>query len=224
MTNKNITLENNISYKFSDKALLKKSLTHKSFDKNENNEILEFLGDRILGLVISEKLISEFPNDSEGVIDKKFSKLVNKTTCYKVAQSLILGEFILLGPTELNSRGFEKKSILANACESLIGALYLDGGYSVVKNFIIKYWDSEFDLLKDNLIDPKSFLQEWTLGKYKVLPEYKLLGQSGPDHNPTFCVQLFFRNYKKVQEKGSSIKDAEMKAADSFIRINKLAK
>ena len=84
--------------------------------------------------------------------------------------------------------------------------------------------DSEFDLLKDNLIDPKSFLQEWTLEKYKVLPEYKLLDQSGPDHNPTFCVQLLFRNYKKVQEKGSSIKDAEMKAADSFIRINKLAK
>ena len=119
-------LENAISFRFKDQSILKRSLTHKSFDKNNNNEILEFLGDRVLGLVISEKLITDFPNEAEGLLDKRYSKLVNKETCYKVSQSLNLGDFILLGPTETSSKGNEKKSILADSCESLIGAIYSD--------------------------------------------------------------------------------------------------
>ena len=215
-------LETLISYKFQDNLLLKKSLTHKSFDKNKNNETLEFLGDRVLGLIISEKLISEHPKDKEGILDKKFSRLVNRETCYKIAKLLSLGDFIFLGSTEIRSKGQEKKRILANACESLIGALYLDGGYNETKQFISKYWGEEFKLLKDNLIDSKSFLQEWTLKRYKELPKYSLLSQTGPDHNPMFCVELVFKKYKKVEEKASSIKEAEIKAAESFIRLNKL--
>ena len=216
-------LENTISFKFKDQSILKKSLTHKSFD-NDNNETLEFLGDRVLGLVISEKLISDFPNDSEGLIDKRYSKLVNKETCYKISQSLNLGDFILLGSTEINSKGNEKKNILADACESLIGAIYLDSGYEESKKFICKFWKEEFESLDSNLIDPKSFLQEWMLKRYKELPEYKLLGQSGPDHNPLFSVELSFKEYKKATKEGKSIKDAEMKAAESFIILNKIVK
>ena len=217
-------LENAISFKFKDQSILKQSLTHKSFNKDENNEILEFLGDRVLGLVISEKLINDFPNDAEGLIDKRYSKLVNKETCHKVSQSLNLGDFILLGSTEINSKGNEKKSILADACESLIGAIYSDSGYEESKKFIFKFWNNEFESLDSNLVDPKSFLQEWTLKRYKELPEYKLLDQSGPDHDPLFSVELSFKEYKKATEEGKSIKDAEMKAAESFIILNKIVK
>ena len=224
MHNKEISdLENTISIKFKDQSILKRSLTHKSFD-NDNNETLEFLGDRVLGLVISEKLISDFPNDSEGLLDKRYSKLVNKETCYKISQSLNLGDFILLGSTEINSKGNEKKSILADACESLIGAIYLDSGYEESKKFICNFWNEEFESINSNLIDPKSFLQEWMLKRYKELPEYKLLDQSGPDHAPLFSVELSFKEYKKSTNEGKSIKEAEMKAAESFIKLNKIVK
>ena len=216
-------LEKAISFKFKDQSILRRSLTHKSFD-NDNNETLEFLGDRVLGLVISEKLISDFPNDSEGLLDKRYSKLVNKETCYKISQSLNLGDFILLGSTEINSKGNEKKSILADACESLIGAIYLDSGYEESKKFICNFWNEEFESIDSNLIDPKSFLQEWTLKRYKELPEYKLLYQSGPDHEPLFSVELSFKEYKKATNEGKSIKEAEMKAAESFIKLNKIVK
>tara|TARA_B110000014_G_scaffold215751_1_gene169566 strand:- start:2 stop:679 length:678 start_codon:yes stop_codon:yes gene_type:complete len=217
-------LENAISFKFKDQSILRRSLTHKSFNKDDNNEILEFLGDRVLGLVISEKLINDFPNDPEGVLDKRYSKLVNKETCHKVSQSLNLGDFILLGSTEISSKGNEKKSILADACESLIGAIYSDSGYEESRKFIFKFWNNEFESLDINLVDPKSFLQEWTLKRYKELPEYKLLDQSGPDHEPLFSVELSFKEYKKATEEGKSIKEAEMKAAESFIIFNKIVK
>ena len=224
MQNKEISnLEDIISYKFNDQSKLIKSLTHKSFDKNENNESLEFLGDRILGLVIAEKLIEDTPNDPEGLLDKRYSKLVNKDTCYNISHSLNLGDFILLGSTEISSKGNEKKNILADACEALIGAIYLDGGYEETKKFILKFWNEEFQLMNVNLIDSKSFLQEWTLKKYKELPKYKLLEQSGPDHDPLFNVELSFKKYTKVNEEGKSIKDAEKKAAESFIKVNKIA-
>ena len=215
-------LEDILSYKFHDQSKIRKSLTHKSFDKIENNESLEFLGDRILGLVIAEKLIEDFPNDPEGLLDKRYSKLVNKDTCYNISHSLSLGDFILLGSTEISSKGNEKRSILADACEALIGAIYLDGGYEESKKFIIKFWNKEFQSMNINLIDSKSFLQEWTLKKYKKLPEYKLLDQSGPDHDPLFNVELSFKEFKKVKEEGKSIKDAEKKAAELFIKINKI--
>ena len=225
MQNKEISdLENTISFKFNDQSILRRSLTHKSFDKDDNNETLEFLGDRVLGLVISEKLINEFPNEPEGLLDKRYSKLVNKETCHKVSQSLNLGDFILLGSTEINSKGNEKKSILADACESLIGAIYSDSGYEESRKFIFKFWNKEFESLDNNLVDPKSFLQEWTLKRYKELPEYKLFDQTGPDHDPLFSVELSFKEYKKTIKEGKSIKDAEMKAAESFIRLNKIVK
>ena len=215
-------LENIISYKFVDKSKLKRSLTHKSYDKDENNEQYEFLGDRILGLVIAEKLINDFPNDTEGLLDKRYSRLVNKDTCFNISQSLNLGDFIFLGSTEISSKGNEKRSILADTCESLIGAVYLDGGYEESKKFILKFWKKEFQSININLIDSKSFLQEWTLKKYKEFPVYNLLGQSGPDHDPLFNIEVSFKKYKKVNEVGKSIKDAEKKAAESFIKINKI--
>lgn len=215
-------LEKKIKYKFKDISLLKLALTHSSFEKTLNNENLEFLGDRVLGLVIAEKLIKDYPSADEGSLDKMLSSLVNRNTCFMVANNLALGDFILLGSTERSSLGNKKKSILSNACESILGAVYQDSDFVIVKKLILELWREHIHNIDQNLIDPKSFLQEWTLKKYKKLPEYKTLSKEGPDHEPIFEIELKFMNYKKAFSKARSIKEAEKLAAESFIQLNKI--
>ena len=215
-------LEKKIKYKFKDISLLKVALTHSSFEKTLNNENLEFLGDRVLGLVIAEKLIKDYPSADEGSLDKMLSSLVNRNTCFMVANNLALGDFILLGSTERSSLGNKKKSILSNACESILGAVYQDSDFVIVKKLILELWHDHIHNIDQNLIDPKSFLQEWTLKKYKKLPEYKTLSKEGPDHEPIFEIELKFMNYKKAFSKARSIKEAEKLAAESFIQLNKI--
>ena len=215
-------LEKKIKYKFKDISLLKLALTHSSFEKTLNNENLEFLGDRVLGLVIAEKLIKDYPSADEGSLDKMLSSLVNRNTCFMVANNLALGDFILLGSTERSSLGNKKKSILSNACESILGAVYRDSDFVIVKKLILELWREYINNIDQNLIDPKSFLQEWTLKKYKKLPEYKTLSKEGPDHEPIFEIELKFMNYKKAFSKARSIKEAEKLAAESFIQLNKI--
>ena len=215
-------LEKKIKYKFKDISLLKLALTHSSFEKTLNNENLEFLGDRVLGLVIAEKLMKDYPSADEGSLDKMLSSLVNRNTCFMVANNLALGDFILLGSTERSSLGNKKKSILSNACESILGAVYQDSDFVIVKKLILELWREHIHNIDQNLIDPKSFLQEWTLKKYKKLPEYKTLSKEGPDHEPIFEIELKFMNYKKAFSKARSIKEAEKLAAESFIQLNKI--
>ena len=215
-------LEKKIKYKFEDISLLKLALTHSSFEKTLNNENLEFLGDRVLGLAIAEKLIKDYPSADEGSLDKMLSSLVNRNTCFMVANNLALGDFILLGSTERSSLGNKKKSILSNACESILGAVYQDSDFVIVKKLILELWREHIHNIDQNLIDPKSFLQEWTLKKYKKLPEYKTLSKEGPDHEPIFEIELKFMNYKKAFSKARSIKEAEKLAAESFIQLNKI--
>ena len=215
-------LEKKIKYKFKDISLLKLALTHSSFEKTHNNENLEFLGDRVLGLAIAEKLIKDYPSADEGTLDKMLSSLVNRNTCFMVANNLVLGDFILLGSTERSSLGNKKKSILSNACESILGAVYRDSDFVIVKKLILELWREHIHNIDQNLIDPKSFLQEWTLKKYKKLPEYKTLSKEGPDHEPIFEIELKFMNYKKAFSKARSIKEAEKLAAESFIQLNKI--
>ena len=215
-------LEKKIKYKFKDISLLKLALTHSSFEKSLKNENLEFLGDRVLGLVIAEKLIKDYPSANEGSLDKMLSSLVNRNTCFMVANNLALGDFILLGSTERSSLGNKKKSILSNACESILGAVYRDSDFVIVKKLILELWREHIHNIDQNLIDPKSFLQEWTLKKYKKLPEYKTLSKEGPDHEPIFEIELKFMNYKKAFSKARSIKEAEKLAAESFIQLNKI--
>ena len=215
-------LEKKIKYKFKDISLLKLALTHSSFEKTLNNENLEFLGDRVLGFVIAEKLIKDYPSADEGSLDKMLSSLVNRNTCFMVANNLALGDFILLGSTERSSLGNKKKSILSNACESILGAVYRDSDFVIVKKLILELWREHIHNIDQNLIDPKSFLQEWTLKKYKKLPEYKTLSKEGPDHEPIFEIELKFMNYKKAFSKAGSIKEAEKLAAESFIQLNKI--
>ena len=215
-------LEKKISYIFENKNIIKRALTHKSTGLSEHNEQYEFLGDRVLGLIISEILILKYIDLSEGNLDKIFSTLVNKDKCAEVATHIGLGEYLILGKTEIASEGKYKSGILADACEALIASIYLDGGYSAAKDFINDNWLKSINSIDINFKDPKSALQEWSLKKYKKLPDYKVAKQEGPAHSPTFTVKVQFNDYKVAEAVSGNIKEAEKKAAIEFININSL--
>ena len=215
-------LEKKISYIFENKNIIKRALTHKSTGLSEHNEQYEFLGDRVLGLIISEILIIKYIDLSEGNLDKIFSTLVNKDKCAEVATHIGLGEYLILGKTEIASEGKYKTGILADACEALIAAIYLDGGYSAAQDFINNNWLKSINSININFKDPKSALQEWSLKKYKKLPDYKVAKQEGPAHSPTFTVKVQFNDYKVAEAVSGNIKEAEKKAAIEFININSL--
>ena len=215
-------LEKKISYIFDNKDIIKRALTHKSTGLSEHNEQYEFLGDRVLGLIISEILIIKYIDLSEGNLDKIFSTLVNKDKCAEVATHIGLGEHLILGKTEIASEGKYKSGILADACEALIAAIYLDGGYSAAQDFINNNWLKSINSIDINFKDPKSALQEWSLKKYKKLPDYKVAKQEGPAHSPTFTVKVQFNDYKVAEAVSGNIKEAEKKAAIEFININSL--
>ena len=215
-------LEKKISYIFENKNIIKRALTHKSTGLSEHNEQYEFLGDRVLGLIISEILILKYIDLSEGNLDKIFSTLVNKDKCAEVATHIGLGEYLILGKTEIASEGKYKSGILADACEALIASIYLDGGYSAAQDFINNNWLKSINSIDINFKDPKSALQEWSLKKYKKIPDYKVSKQEGPAHSPTFTVKVQFNDYKVAEAVSGNIKEAEKKAAIEFININSL--
>jgi len=207
-----LNLEKKLNLKFKDKKLLIKSLTHKSFDKNNNNEKIEFLGDRVLGLVISKKLLEIYPDEKEGVLDKKFASLVNKKTCLQIAKSISLEKYILTFNFRNKSIKIEDK-VIADSCEALIGAVYLDKGFLIVENLILNLWKKN---IKDSIVtqnDAKTKLQEFSLKKYKKLPTYKIISNTGPRHKPVFKVGVKLPNTKYYISEGSSKKEAEQNAA-----------
>jgi ribonuclease-3 len=205
-------LEKKINYKFKDKKLLIKSLTHKSYDKINNNEKIEFLGDRVLGLIIAKKLLEIYPEEKEGILDKKFASLVNKKTCLQIANDISLEKYILTFNPKNRKIKVEDK-VIADCCEALIGAIYLDRGFTVAENFILTFWSKN---IKDSVItqiDPKTKLQEYSLKKYKKLPTYKIISNTGPRHKPLFKVAVKLPDTKFYVGQGSSKKDAEQSAA-----------
>ena len=210
-------LEKILKVDFEDKELLKKSMIHKSFNENYNNEKLEFLGDRVIGLIISKKLLFLYPNDSEGIIDKKFASLVNKKTCTNVANQLNLKDFIKTGNSFKKIKSTDEK-ILSDCCEALIGAIYLDQGLSVSEKFILRNWQNYINKSKITPIDPKTKLQEYSLKKFKKLPIYKMFKQTGPNHNPVFRVEVQISNSKKYLGFGKSKKLAQKSAASKLIK------
>ena len=212
-----IKLEKKINIKFKKTNLLVKSLTHKSYDSYNNNEKLEFLGDRVLGLVISKKLLETYPDDKEGVLDKKLASLVNKKKCLDVAKSLDLGKFILVGNSKKRIIKIENK-IVSDCCEALIGAIYLDQGFETVENFILRNWKINLKSNLITLVDSKTKLQEYSLKKFKVLPIYKLLDISGPKHKPIFKISVRIKNSKIVTSTGNSKKEAQQKAATLLLK------
>ena len=205
-------LENKINIKFKNKRLLSLSLIHKSFNLLSNNEKLEFLGDRVLALVLSKKLFNLYPYESEGNLDKKFASLVNRKTCLKISKNLELEKFLILGNTYKKNSKIEDK-ILSDACEALIGAIYLDSGFKVVENFILKFWNDEIKKSAKIEIDSKTRLQEYSLKLFQKLPTYKVLSSKGPQHNPSFKVSVQIHDSKFFYGTGKSKKIAEHNAA-----------
>ncbi len=204
-------LEKKIGISFKNKDLLIRSLTHKSFDKDNNNEKIEFLGDRVLGLVIAKKLLEIYPLEKEGILDKKFASLVNKKTCLDIAKKIDLQRYILTFNNK--SKNVIEDKVLADSCEALIGSIYLDKGISVVEKIILKLWNDHIKGSVITQIDAKTKLQELSLKKFKKLPIYKLISNTGPRHKPIFKVAVKLMNTKFYTAQGKSKKDAEQNAA-----------
>jgi|TARA_B100000242_G_scaffold106760_1_gene74027 ribonuclease-3 len=212
--------EKKIGYNFNNINLLIQSLTHKSFDPIKNNEKLEFLGDRVLGLIISKNLLKTFPNDNEGDLDKKLASLVNRKQCVKIANKLNLSEFILIRNSKNKKQEIENK-ILSDSIESIIGAIYLDQGFEKVEKFILDHWRE--DIIKRTITerDAKTKLQELSLKVDKSLPIYKLIENKGPRHKPIIKVSVKIKNSKVIVAIGNSKKEAEQNAAKKLLDIIK---
>ena len=214
-------LENSIKYSFKNKSLLESALTHKSFDSNKNNEKLEFLGDRVLGLIIAKILLDKYPSEKEGIIDKKFANLVNKKTCVNIAKKINLKKYLYLGASHKNIERSADK-IVADCLEAIVGAIYLDGGLKQSEKFILNLWEKFILNSVITLIDSKTKLQEYSLKKYKKLPKYTFFKKTGPQHKPIFKTEVEIPESKKIIGIGSSKKKAQQNAAAKLINILKI--
>ena len=214
-------LENILSYNFKDINILKLSLTHKSFDNINNNEKLEFLGDRVLGLIISKKLIETYPSEKEGIIDKKYANLVNKKTCSDIAKKINIKKFIYLGPSHKSLQRSADK-ILSDCLEALIGGIYLDSGIKHAEIVILNFWKKFIDNSAVTIIDAKTQLQELSLKKYKELPKYTFYKKTGPHLSLIFKTDVQIPNSKKVIGTGSSKKNAQQNAAAKLLNTLKI--
>ncbi len=214
-------IEKKINVKFKNSNLLIKSLTHKSFDSVNNYEKLEFLGDRVLGLILSKRLLEIYPNEKEGSLDKKLASLVNKKKCMEIGKSIDLDKFILISNNS-NRKIIIENKIIADSCESLIGAIFLDQGLNVVEKFILKIWNNDLKASIITFIDSKTQLQEYSLKRFKNFPIYKLIENSGPRHKPFFKVSVKLKNSKIFIGNGTSKKEAEQDAAKILLKnLNK---
>tara|TARA_B100000886_G_C20415136_1_gene488939 strand:+ start:168 stop:833 length:666 start_codon:yes stop_codon:yes gene_type:complete len=207
-----LKLEKKINIKFKNKSLLIRSLTHKSFNKINNNEKIEFLGDRVLGLVVAKKLLEIYPNEKEGILDKKFASLVNKKTCLQIGQDIELQNYILVFNPKNRSIKIEDK-VISDTCEALIGAIYLDKGFNVTEKIILDLWKEKIKESVITQIDAKTKLQEFSLKRFKKLPIYKIISNTGPRHKPLIKVAVKLPNSKFYNGEGKSKKEAEQKAA-----------
>ena len=198
-------LQKKIKINFKNEQILLQAITHKSYDPNNNYENLEFLGDRVLGLVVSKKLYELYPNEKVGSLDKKLASLVNKNKCLEIGNSLNLKEFVITGNSKMRNNIIENK-IISDCCEALIGAIYLDKGFEVSKSFILKLWKNLINEAETTFVDAKTQLQEYSLKNYKILPIYKLISNTGPRHKPNFKVGVKLKNSTYVYAIGSSKK------------------
>lgn len=216
------SLEKDIGYIFKNKSLLEKALTHPSMlppGQGVDFERFEFLGDRVLGLVIASWLFKEFPQEKEGDLAKRFAALVQKETLVKVARTIKLDSVMVMKQEKSSSQNKCLETLLADGCEALICALYLEGGFEAAKSFIQRYWQDYLKETNTPPCDPKSILQEWAQAQGKTHPLYVVLQASGPAHAPCFTVEVRIEGFDPVQGKGSSKRQAEKEAAQHMFKI-----
>ncbi len=214
-------LQARIGYTFKNRALLQESLTHgsaldgarvkRSYDR------LEFLGDRVLGLVVSERLLAENKTIEEGELAPRYNALVNKHACAAAARAADLGAAVVLSPSEEANGGRGKEAILADICESVIAAIYLDAGLEASRAFIHRFWGDAFDDVKATPRDAKTALQEWAAAKKKGL-HYNVVDQTGPEHAPHFVIDAVVDGFPPTRGEGGSKRDAQRAAATAFLK------
>jgi ribonuclease-3 len=208
-------LEKRLNYTFKDKQLIIEALTHKSYKKPYNNERLEFLGDAVLDLIVGEYLFSKFPNSNEGILSKIRASLVNESGFTLLARAIDLGEYIYLSAAEENNNGRNKPSLLSNAFEAVIGAVYLEAGLEKAKEIAIALLEASHPRIDLDTLskDYKTALQELTQATHGVTPQYEMLGSSGPDHRKEFEIAVTLNGETIATAKGKSKKEAQQKAA-----------
>ena len=215
-------LERRIGYVLADKSLIERALTHGSFAEGRKTiptyERLEFLGDRVLGLMTAEALFKSFDKADEGALAPRLNSMVRKETCADVAREVDLGAALRIGRSEEKGGGRNKNSILGDACESLMAAIYLDGGRPAVQAFFDHHWGPRIEALKAKPLDGKSALQEWAAKTGHGVPRYTLTERSGPDHRPVFTVQVTVTPLAPETGEGSSKQAAERAAAEALLK------
>ena len=220
-------LELRLGYRFKDRTLLEKALTHASVGdggtkKTADNEVLEFLGDRVLGLIVAEALVERHPEATEGELAPRLNGLVSRETCARIARLIDVGPALRMSASATKIGAREKGSVLAGACEALIAAVYVDAGLEEARRVFIPLWREAFaDYGADRRRDAKTALQEWAQGQGKPLPQYAVVSRSGPDHAPTFIVEVSVEGYAPAQAQGHARQDAEKAAARLLLEREK---
>ncbi len=208
-------------YRFKNVELARLALSHRSivndYSDAETNERLEFLGDRVLGLTTANMLYEAFPKADEGELHRRHRAMIRKDTCAEIAREIDLGAFLLLGKSEIRSGGRTKQAILADACEALIAAIYLDGGIKQAEAFIERCWRHRLVEVTKPSRDGKSALQEWAQGRGFPPPIYEITERSGPDHSPSFTVRVLISGLEPAFGKGRTKREAEQGAAEAFL-------
>ncbi|MGI9371126.1 MAG: ribonuclease III [Hyphomicrobiales bacterium] len=217
-----------IGYDFASDDLLQRALTHSSYraggkkKPSRNNERLEFLGDRVLGLVIADWLFATYPDENEGDLAPKLNALVRKETCAHAAQDINLGKHLKLGRGEESAGGRDKMAVLGNAMEALIAAVYLDGGYSAAHTMVLHVWEPHLATVTSLRKDAKTALQEWAQARGLPSPVYREKERTGPDHEPVFVMEVEIQGHKSDAAQGASKRIAEQSAAEAFLRRKKI--
>ena len=208
-----------LGHQFSDESLLQKALTHASSSnkKDNDNQRLEFLGDRVLGLVISQALFEADLTAREGQLAPRFNALVRKEACAEVAEQIDLGDALMLGRSEMRSGGRRKVALLGDAMEAVIAAVYLDAGFLTAQSLVLRLWGERVYKAESHVTDPKSALQEWAQGRGLPTPIYTDISRTGPDHQPLFTVEASLTNGKMARGKAASKKAAQVQAASALL-------
>ncbi len=214
-------IEARIGHAFKDKNLLTRALTHSSLSGGERTvrdlERLEFLGDRVLGLLTAEELWRRYPDYEEGEMAPRLNALVRKETCAKAALHFGLNDFILMSEWEAQSGGRKKKAILGDVMEALLGALYIDGGLEAARGVFDQFWTPNLEDLSKLHKDPKTALQEWSQDRKLGTPDYNVLDAAGPAHAPDFTIEVRVKGLKPAQGEGRSKREAQMEAARALL-------
>ena len=205
---------------FADASLLELALTHisHSHGRGPSYQRLEFLGDRVLGLVVAAMLYRAFPKEEEGSLSRRLAELVRKESCAEVAGGWGVGDFIRLGDSERQSGGADKPAILGDICEAIIGAVYLDAGYEAAAQVVERAWEPRMRAPRRPLRDPKTSLQEWAQARGLPTPTYEIAARSGPDHAPQFVISVSIDGFAPAHASGGSKRVAEQAAAEIFMR------